>query len=308
MKAVSKSENSEEAGIAIGELSRLTGISTHTLRIWERRYGSPVSLRLPSGHRRYPKKEVPRLRAVALALQAGNRPNKVVGASLEELEKLLDLSHSILKTGKKANSNDISNQMLIEQWIEGVHKYCNQTLDDGFYSEWAKRGPLNFVQDCAAPFVSKIGHGWECGELSISQEHFATEKLNDFLGSMWRRIHERNTGDISILTTLPGEVHSLGLQMCAVITAITGGRIVYLGANTPQEEIVASVSKCQAKSVCISVSSSYKKQDAQRHVEKIRGQLDPSVKLYVGGKGAPDENPGADRIIDLMDYFNRMQT
>ena len=43
--------------VSIGELARLTDISTHTLGIWEKRYGSPCSQRLPSGHRRYSKKE-----------------------------------------------------------------------------------------------------------------------------------------------------------------------------------------------------------------------------------------------------------
>ena len=63
--------NKMENFISIGELARLTGITTHTLRVWEKRYGSPSSQRLPSGHRRYPKEDVPRLRAVAKALGWG---------------------------------------------------------------------------------------------------------------------------------------------------------------------------------------------------------------------------------------------
>ncbi|GJL77871.1 MAG: HTH-type transcriptional repressor CarH [Nitrospinaceae bacterium] len=307
METTAKDEIPSEAGIAIGELSKLTGISTHTLRIWERRYGSPVSMRLPSGHRRYPKNEVPRLRAVALALQAGKRPSKVVSASLEELEKFLDLAHSVLGDNKNPGSINVSNQMLIEQWLEGVHKYCNQTLDNGFYAEWGRRGPLNFVQDCAGPFANKIGRGWECGELSISQEHFASERLNDFLGSMWRRINERNVGDIAVLATLPGENHSLGLQMCAVVTAITGRKIIYLGSNTPCEEIIASVSDCQASRLSISVSSSYKKQEAILCLEKIRRQLPSSIQIYVGGEGAPGNVSGVIQVSNFKDYFNLLQ-
>lgn len=307
MKAILKTENLKDAGIAIGELSKLTGISTHTLRIWERRYGSPVSMRLPSGHRRYLKSEVPRLRAVVLALKTGKRPNKVVSASLEELDKLLHLPQSILQKDRSADPALASDQMLIEQWIEGVHNYCNQILDNGFYTEWARRGPLNFVSDCAAPFIQKIGHGWECGELSISQEHFATTRLSDFLGSMWRQINERSQGDISVLATLPGESHSLGLQMCAVATAITGRRVIYLGSNTPCQEIITSTLNCQAKMLCISVSSSYKKPEAERALEKIRTHLPPSIQLYAGGAGAPGNVHGVIHANNLMDYFNHLQ-
>ena len=52
--------NKMEDYLSIGELSGLTGIGVHTLRVWEKRYGAPHSQRLPSGHRRYPKEEVPR--------------------------------------------------------------------------------------------------------------------------------------------------------------------------------------------------------------------------------------------------------
>ena len=54
--------------LTIGDLSRLTGLSTHNLRVWEKRHGAPKAARLQSGHRRYPKSEVPRLRAIAKAL------------------------------------------------------------------------------------------------------------------------------------------------------------------------------------------------------------------------------------------------
>ncbi len=75
--------------VSIGELSRETGISIDCLRIWERRYGSPKAERRPSGHRRYPREEITRLKAVAKALAAGYRPGKVANASLDELNNLL---------------------------------------------------------------------------------------------------------------------------------------------------------------------------------------------------------------------------
>ena len=73
--------------ISIGELSEMTGIGVHTLRVWEKRYGAPHSQRLPSGHRRYPKEEVSRLKAIANALESGYRASKVVTATMEELHE-----------------------------------------------------------------------------------------------------------------------------------------------------------------------------------------------------------------------------
>ena len=75
--------------LGIGELAQLVGVSTHALRVWERRYGAPKPLRRPSGHRRYSMDEVERLRLVAEAMRFGFRAGVVVPATKEELEELI---------------------------------------------------------------------------------------------------------------------------------------------------------------------------------------------------------------------------
>ncbi len=42
----------------MGEVSRLCGVSPHTIRYWERHAGIPRPARRPSGHRRYEKKDL----------------------------------------------------------------------------------------------------------------------------------------------------------------------------------------------------------------------------------------------------------
>ena len=58
---------------SIGEIAERTGITVDTVRVWERRYGRPVPVRLPSGHRRYTEDHLVWLRRVAEALALGRR-------------------------------------------------------------------------------------------------------------------------------------------------------------------------------------------------------------------------------------------
>ena len=232
--------------ISIGELARLTGITTHTLRVWEKRYGTPHSQRLPSGHRRYPKEDVPRLRAIAKALEAGYRASKVVSGTLEELQGLMGLKPFIEPNSNSASTEEAkvsSNEMLIESWVKGIHIYDDDSLLQGFHQQWNKVGPLKFVVDCAAPLIERVGTGWETGELTIPHEHFATECLSSFLTSKWRQLNSRKEGWTAILATLPGETHSLGLLMSAVVTSLSNAKIIYLGLNTPLEDIIATADK-----------------------------------------------------------------
>ena len=66
---------------SIGEVSSLTGLSTHMVRVWERRYGRPEAIRLPSGHRRYDETHVLFLRSVAELLAYGHRPGRLMELS-----------------------------------------------------------------------------------------------------------------------------------------------------------------------------------------------------------------------------------
>lgn len=61
------------ATLTIGELARLTGVTTAVLRTWEARHGFPQAHRLPGGHRRYRAADVPLVRRVRERRDAGVR-------------------------------------------------------------------------------------------------------------------------------------------------------------------------------------------------------------------------------------------
>jgi DNA-binding transcriptional MerR regulator len=58
------SRNGDDPSLSIGDVVAATGVGEATLRAWERRFGFPDPHREPSGHRRYSRDEVERIRAV----------------------------------------------------------------------------------------------------------------------------------------------------------------------------------------------------------------------------------------------------
>ena len=293
--------NKIENFISIGELSRLTGITTHTLRVWEKRYGTPRSQRLPSGHRRYPKGDVPRLRAIAKALEAGYRASKVVSGTLEELHGLIGLKPLIDTNIKSLEENrSSSNELLIERWVKAIHEFDDDSLLQSFHDQWNKHGPLLFIIDYIVPLIGRVGAGWVSGELTIPQEHFATECIDSFLTSKWRQLNSRKDGWKILMATLPGETHNLGLLMCAVVASLSGAKIIYLGVDTPLKDIISTANKFKPKLLCLSISESEKLLDTEDCLLTIRSELKNTVKMISGGKGAPDNLPA----IEKMDNFN----
>ena len=65
------SDDSRAAEYSIAAVSKLTGVSCHALRVWERRYGLPVPHRSASGHRRYDRDQVRIIRRLSELTQGG---------------------------------------------------------------------------------------------------------------------------------------------------------------------------------------------------------------------------------------------
>ena len=61
-----------ETHYRIGTAARLAGVSTHALRVWERRYGVPAPDRSQGGARLYSEQEVRRLRLLKRAVDRGH--------------------------------------------------------------------------------------------------------------------------------------------------------------------------------------------------------------------------------------------
>lgn len=234
------SENKED--LSIGQVAKETGISVHTLRQWERRYGYPISLKRESGHRRYPLKEISRLKLVAEALGLGYRAQEIVPMTRKNLIDLL----------QKHNGGGQSHSLAIEHWLDCVKKWDEKQLNIYCEQDWQTFGPIGFVEQRVAPFLKWLGECWLNQEISVAQEHFFSEIIESFLSKKWRATNAQIQGDTFVLASLDGEEHSLGLQMVAVVLNAAEKKVLYLGTPTPSSEIVSACSESDVVGLCLS--------------------------------------------------------
>ena len=74
----------ESLGYRIGKVSKLTGISADTLRIWERRYAAVVPVRTEAGGRIYSTDDVSRLKIMKSLVDGGDSIGTVATLSIEQ--------------------------------------------------------------------------------------------------------------------------------------------------------------------------------------------------------------------------------
>jgi MerR family transcriptional regulator, light-induced transcriptional regulator len=247
--------------LTIGALSRAVGIPAETLRTWERRYGFPTATRTGGRQRLYDAEVVPRLRLVGLALARGLRPAQVLTADVSRLRELVGEE----PTGSAMACVGAMDATGLERVLRG---------------DAARLGLPRFLTDELAPLLRRVGEAWARGELSVAQEHFASEVVRAFLVAQWRPLAEANRGPVALLATPAGERHELGLQMAAVVTALAGWRVAYLGADVPDLDLTARASSVGV--VLLGVSAAYGAHGALSALLAALGG-----RVLVGGAGAP---------------------
>ena len=80
-------DHDDETRLKIGAVSRLTGLSVHTVRKWEERYGAVTPIRTARGQRLYSREDVRRLALIRRLTQAGLPLNDIAGAPTSRLER-----------------------------------------------------------------------------------------------------------------------------------------------------------------------------------------------------------------------------
>lgn len=71
----------------IGAVARLTGLTDHTIRVWERRYGAVVARRAPNGRRVYEPADVDKLGLLKRLTDQGLSISQIAACSVEELRE-----------------------------------------------------------------------------------------------------------------------------------------------------------------------------------------------------------------------------
>ena len=265
---------------SIKVVSELTAIPMGTLRAWERRYGFPKPARRADSNRRlYSAMQVSQLQDVARALEQGYRPGDVVHLPRSQLRALVGAEPDTPSTGSEHAVAPVTTlvDLLARDDVRGVEAKLRFSA--------AALGAKRFVTDCAQPLAQAVGKAWAEGKLAIRQEHLLTELLSTQLRA-FLLLHQDAEGAPSVLLCcLPGESHTLGLEMIAVYLALSGARPRLLGPNTPADQILLAARALDVGAVGVALTPPLNVAQKRNELRVLSRGLPKSVGLWVGGSG-----------------------
>jgi methanogenic corrinoid protein MtbC1 len=235
----------------------------------------------------------------------------VLPASEGALDALLEsLPPTGFRSAPRQTAAVISNGAAAEaqELLEASREFAAERFKSFLHTEWARRGPIEFLERCVGPFMVAVGRGWAEGELEIRHEHFASGVLGDFLRTVRQPLEDRASGPVAALATLPNELHGLGLQMAALVFALSGWRSLLLGVDTPIPQIAALARDAPVAAVALSCVQE-RARSTTASIRALRRGMPRNIPLLVGGRGAPgrSELKGVHLIQDLsgLDHWLR---
>lgn len=258
----------------IKDIENLTGIKSHTLRIWEQRYGIPNPKRTDTNIRYYDDQDLKLLLNVSLLNKQGHKISHLTSLTKEELEKLA-LAHC-------QNVDDTSIQL--DSLMKAMFN-----LDEAAFEKILSSHLLNFglehtMSNLFFPFLKRIGILWQTGQVNPAYEHFMSNLIRQKLVVAI---------DTQVITPVPdakkfvlflpeGEMHELGLLLANYILRARGHQTIYLGQNLPYTDLESILGQYQFDCILSVLTSSTSKITTQEMLDDLSKRLRNKT-IYVTG-------------------------
>ncbi len=258
---------------SIAAVSKLTGISCHTLRVWERRYGFPVPERSPSGHRRYDRMQVQLLCRLSDLNRSGRQP---IG------ELISRLNADVLEPGEPASPSNGAIDEAVRTKLVGRLIAGDSAEAEREYASFVSRyDPFGLVNQVIYPALIEAGEGWFRKSYSVYEERLITVFLRQKLVALIAAARQANTQPVhSVITgTVQGDRHEGGVLIFNMVMELRGWRVHNLGVDLPVREYVLAVQRLRPSALALSFILSRNIKKRFQELQEIQ-----TVPVFVGGR------------------------
>lgn len=129
-----------------------------------------------------------------------------------------------------------------------------------------------------------VGDLWEQGEVSVATEHLATAISEGLLNLSYPRLFASpRKGLTAVVAATASEQHQLGAKMVADVLELHGWRAHFVGANTPQPDLLDLLHQVNADAVALSLTVYSNLPALLRTTTAIRANF-PDLPVVVGGQ------------------------
>jgi methanogenic corrinoid protein MtbC1 len=137
-----------------------------------------------------------------------------------------------------------------------------------------------------APALFLVGEKWALGEITVADEHLASEIALRVLAlqRVARRTHRRRGRRRILLLAPEGERHTIGLNMACDLLLAAGYDTRMLGADVPLPDIAVAATRHTVDTVAITATMPDSVERVDAALDYLRA-VHPDISILLGGSG-----------------------
>ncbi len=127
-------------------------------------------------------------------------------------------------------------------------------VDAALLAERSRRSSWHAAADALGQVLQELGVRWQRQELTVVDEHVASERLARALSRAADGLPAREGGPLAFLAATEGEAHTLGLGLVELCIRERGWRTLWIGRDLPNDLLVRAVTERRPAVVAVSAS------------------------------------------------------
>ncbi|HEX6068259.1 MAG TPA: MerR family transcriptional regulator [Longimicrobiaceae bacterium] len=270
----------------IGEVVRRTGLSSHVLRAWERRYGAVEPSRREGGGRLYSPADILRFRLLRRLTAAGHPIGQVATLPTEALLALLP-AETAEPAAPAAPTEEAAaaavDEHSLSRALTALEAMNGHALHAILMRAAVAMSSRDFLRRLVLPLLHRTGDLWSEGRICPAHEHLLSAQLLRVLGWLASAIPVPARADTLVVATPSGQRHEFGALLAAIIAAEEGWRVAYLGPDLPARDVVTAVQALRASGVLLSVVMEEGTPSGLEQIREIRNAVGSGPAILVGG-------------------------
>jgi MerR family transcriptional regulator, light-induced transcriptional regulator len=248
------------------EVARLLSVSEATIKRWADD-GLIQSEKTVGGHRRFGLAWIARFQKE----RGAGPPQRSSAQGVRKTQSREKVSTGLLFRHLVDGHEDETGALLINAYLQG------QSL-------------ASLFDRVVTPAMHQIGDLWYRGELTIADEHLATQTAIAALQTLRNVIHVPAASEIrALICGVAGDLHELPIHLSHTLLEAEGWEVINLGPDTPFFALVEALARHRPQLLCISAKLMTDPDRLERdyaQVRKAAGRLHSAIVL--GGDALAD--------------------
>ena len=216
-----------------------TGIAADTLRAWERRYGLPMPQRTPGGHRLYSQRDIETIKWLMAKQREGlsishavDLWSELTASGQDPLPATASKAMSIPQIASVPSSNL---EAVRKQWLEACLSFNENDAEQILNQAFALYPMDSICIDVLQKGLIEIGEMWYHSQATVQQEHFTSALAHRRLDALIAATPPPTRPETILIGCPSQEQHTFIPLLLTLLLRRRGVRVVYLGANVPNE-------------------------------------------------------------------------